>query len=123
MFINPGGDAAVLKGSFSGKAIKNNAISVVSLDELGRHPSRVRAFVHLDVDRPRHLIQPFARIVQMIPGRRIAHAADEKCPITFKSKFTAVKGMLRSLENPGAFISLGSSELTFFGIPREDKNR
>jgi hypothetical protein len=58
-----------------------------------------------------------ASIVQVIPGRRIAHAADEHRTITLEAKFAGIKRMLRSLENPGTFIALRGSKLAFFGTP------
>ena len=67
-------------------------------------------------------IQVFAGIVQMIPGRRITHASNERRPITLEAKFSAVKGVLSGFENSGAFISLRGSKLAFLSMPRGDKH-
>ena len=87
MFIDSGRNPSILIRRSRGKPIKDAWILIRALNELGYDPSRVGTFIHLDVDRSLHRIQVFARIVQMIQGRPIVHAADEERAITLETKF------------------------------------
>ena len=72
--------------------------------------------VHGDVDGPFDWHETLARVVEMIPGWSISHAADQCGSIAFQAKLAAVKWMFCGVEYPCSFRALGGSEPTFLSL-------
>ena len=89
---------------------------VGSLDEMNLKQPGIGDLVHGDVDGPFDWHETLARVVEMIPGWSISHAADQCGSIAFQAKLAAVKRMFCGVEYPCSFRALVGSEPPFLSL-------
>src|SRR5712692_7246071 len=85
--------ASVLIRLLRRKTVKHDSIADGTLDKFGHYLAAIRAFVHINLDRPFHSIKLLPCIVEVVPGRSILHTADECGPFAFEVKLAGVKRM------------------------------
>src|SRR5262249_35589683 len=99
MFIEPRRNPSILEWSLRSKPIEHDPIAISAFEKLDCNPTRIGEFVHVNLYGAFHLIQALPRVIEVIPGRGVSHAADQCGAFTFEVKLAAIIRMFRGLED------------------------